>query len=65
MKLDFKTKANLNDEFLESLEKIPKGENLDLDKFDNKNYPNSTREKNKKKENFLLDNKDVKDLDKQ
>lgn len=59
VKLDLRTKANIKDEFLESLDKLPKEQNHEK--------PLTARNdiQNRKKDNFFIENKEVKDLDKQ
>jgi len=60
VKLNFKTKKQIKDEFLESLENIPKEHKKEKAK-----NPSRFELKNKKKNNFLIENNDKKDLDKQ
>ncbi len=66
VKINFKTKKEINDEFLASFEKLPKEHKQKNEKSQNYNKFESQNNNNKHKNKILIDNKNnVKDLDKQ
>jgi hypothetical protein len=66
VKINFKTKKEINDEFLASFEKLPKEQKQKNEKSQNLNKFETQNNNNKNKNKFLIDNKsNVKDLDKQ